>query len=63
MSLTYLFSRWDTCLVVLVIFMALDYVTRFISAWIKNRINSKTFILQQSLVSLQNKNHSNKAYL
>lgn len=38
---TYIFGGWDTCLKVLVIFMALDYITGLISAWMKNKLNSK----------------------
>jgi len=39
--LTYCFGGWDTCLIVLVIFMILDYATGLINAYIKCKINSK----------------------
>lgn len=39
--LTYIFGEWDTCLIVLVIFMVLDYITGLISAALKNKLNSK----------------------
>jgi len=38
---TYMFGGWDTPLMVLVIFMATDYGTGLISAWINNKVNSK----------------------
>ncbi|MFU0784575.1 holin family protein [Clostridium sp.] len=39
--LTYLFGGWDTCLIVLVIFMALDYITGLVSAYLQCKLNSK----------------------
>nr|DAI90571.1 MAG TPA: holin [Caudoviricetes sp.] len=38
---TYLFGGWDTCLIVLVLFMCLDYATGLISAGIQGKLNSK----------------------
>lgn len=38
---TYVFGGWDTCLIVLIVFMALDYATGLIAAAIKNKLNSK----------------------
>ncbi len=39
--LTYLFGAWDVCLIVLVVFMVLDYITGLINAWMHCRLNSK----------------------
>jgi toxin secretion/phage lysis holin len=39
--LTYLFGGWDTCLIVLMIFMALDYITGLVSAYLQCKLNSK----------------------
>lgn len=38
---TYIFGGWDTPLMVLVIFMAIDYLTGLINATIQNKLNSK----------------------
>lgn len=38
---TYMFGGWDTPLMVLVIFMAIDYLTGLINATIQNKLNSK----------------------
>lgn len=37
---TYLLGGWDTCLIVLVTFMALDYATGVIGGWIQKNLNS-----------------------
>ncbi|KOF56821.1 hypothetical protein AGR56_09175 [Clostridium sp. DMHC 10] len=37
---TYLLGGWDTCLIVLVAFMALDYATGVIGGWIQKNLNS-----------------------
>jgi len=39
-SLTYLFSGWDTCLIVLVLLMFIDYITGLIAATIQQKLNS-----------------------
>lgn len=38
--LTYIFGGWDTCLIVLVIFMAIDYLTGVIAAVIAQNVSS-----------------------
>lgn len=38
--LTYMFGTWDTCLLVLVYFMALDYCTGLIGAFIQKKVSS-----------------------
>lgn len=38
--LTYIFGSWDTCLIVLVTFMALDYATGLIGAFIQKKVSS-----------------------
>lgn len=40
-TLTYIFGGWDTPLMVLVIFMTIDYLTGLINAAIQNKLNSK----------------------
>ncbi|MCY6372474.1 phage holin family protein [Clostridium ganghwense] len=37
---TYIFGIWDTCLIVLVAFMSLDYITGLIAAIIQDKLNS-----------------------
>lgn len=38
--LTYIFGVWDTCLIVLVSFICIDYATGLISATIQQKLNS-----------------------
>lgn len=38
--ITYIFGGWDTCLIVLVGFMLIDYITGLIGAVIQQRLNS-----------------------
>lgn len=38
---TYFFGGWDTCIIVLVAFMILDYATGLLNAWLRNKLNSK----------------------
>lgn len=38
--LTYIFGGWDTCLIVLVIFMALDYATGVMGGMVQKKLNS-----------------------
>lgn len=38
--LTYIFGGWDTCLIVLVLFIALDYLTGVWSAFIQKQVSS-----------------------
>lgn len=38
--LTYIFGGWDTCLIVLVCFMALDYATGVIGAFVQQKVSS-----------------------
>lgn len=40
-GVTYVFGGCDTCLIVLLAFMILDYITGLISAALKNKLNSK----------------------
>lgn len=40
-TLTYILGGWDTPLMVLVIFMTMDYMTGLINAAIQNKLNSK----------------------
>ena len=39
-GLTWLFGTWDTALIVLVLFMALDYLTGVLRAWINKEVSS-----------------------
>ena len=39
-GVTWLFGSWDTALVVLIVFMALDYATGVLRAWINKEISS-----------------------
>lgn len=39
-ALTWLFGAWDTALIVLVSFMALDYLTGLMRAWINKEVSS-----------------------
>ena len=39
-GLTWLFGTWDTSLIVLVSFMALDYLTGVLRAWINKEVSS-----------------------
>jgi toxin secretion/phage lysis holin len=38
--LTYIFGGWDTCLIVLVAFIAIDYITGIIAATVNKKLNS-----------------------
>lgn len=38
---TYIFGVWDTALVVLILFMGIDYITGIIASYIKGILNSK----------------------
>lgn len=38
---SYIFGAWDTCLIVLVAFMAIDYITGVIAAIMAQRLNSQ----------------------
>ena len=37
---TWLFGSWDTALVVLIVFMSLDYATGVLRAWINKKVSS-----------------------
>ena len=39
-GVTWLFGSWDTALVVLIAFMALDYLTGLLRAWINKEVSS-----------------------
>lgn len=39
-GITWLFGTWDTALIVLVSFMALDYLTGILRAWINKEVSS-----------------------
>ena len=41
-GLTWLFGAWDTALLVLVVFIALDYVTGLLRAYINKEVSSST---------------------
>lgn len=40
-GITYLIGDWDTALIVLAIFVAMDYITGVLVAWINNTLNSE----------------------